>query len=186
MKKKIIAAILVSAMALSLALAGCGGGEKNISGNVSNKSTSSSAAQSGAGDSSDKGYIFDAKGTEIAVYAESDEIIKKLGDPKSKFEAPSCAFGDLDMTYTYSGFEICTYQMKKVNYVSQILLLDDSVSTKEGLSIGDAEDKIEQIYGKPSATKDTQRTYKQGKMKLVIITKDKKVASIQYLNTELD
>lgn len=58
-------------------------------------------------------------------------ILEKLGEPMEYFEAESCAFEGLDKIYTYSGFELHTYEMKGTDYVASVMFLDDSVSTKK-------------------------------------------------------
>ena len=73
--------------------------------------------QKGAGSSKDnsknestgKDYVFKINNTEITIDAEAADILAKLGDPLSKFESPSCAFGDLDVIYTYGGYEAVSY-----------------------------------------------------------------------------
>ena len=172
--KRIIAGIVT--LMFCLALAGCGGGTKVITGS----SAAGSSAASGASSSASE-YVFKAKGVELPINAESDALIEKLGEPLSKFESQSCAFGDLDVIYTYAGFEVNTFQEKKVNYIKEIFLKDDSVSTQEGVSIGEAEDKVLKTYGDPSKKTDTGIEYDKDKMKLIFIMKSGKVDEIQYV-----
>ena len=192
MKKKIVSGILIAATVL--ALTGCGSsGEKQISGNVNNNEQAKTEQQSGAGSNQDskknettgKDYVFKTKNTEITIDAEAANILSQLGDPLSKFDSPSCAFGDLDVIYTYGGFEVDTYQLKGVDYISAVILQDDSVSTQEGLYIGEDASKVEEIYGKPSEVNGTNKIYTGKNMKLTVIIKDGKVSSIQYLNLKL-
>ena len=133
MKKKIVSGILIAATVL--ALTGCGSSdEKQISGNVNNNEQAKTQQQKGAGSSKDnsknestgKDYVFKINNTEITIDAEAADILAKLGDPLSKFESPSCAFGDLDVIYTYGGYEVDTYQLKGVDYISAVVLQDDS------------------------------------------------------------
>lgn len=192
MKKKIVSGILIAATVL--ALTGCGSSdEKQISGNVNNNEQAKTQQQKGAGSSKDnsknestgKDYVFKINNTEITIDAEAVDILAKLGDPLSKFESPSCAFGDLDVIYTYGGYEVDTYQLKGVDYISAVVLQDDSVSTQEGLYIGADASKVEELYGKPSEVNGTNKIYNCKDMKLTIIIKDDKVSSIQYLNLKL-
>ena len=62
-----------------------------------------------------------------------------------------------------------------------IELKDDSVSTAEGISIGDAKDKVRKAYGEPSSSADTSDVFTKGGSKLsVIYGSDGNVSSIVY------
>lgn len=172
--KRIIAGILVS-LCLVLSLAGCGGETKVITGSSAAKGSSAAA---GSGE-----YVFKAKDVEIHINSEAKAVLDKLGKPLSTFESPSCAFGDLDVYNTYAGFEVNTFQEKKTDYVKEVILKDDSVSTPEGISIGEAADKVEKTYGAPTEKLDTKMEYAKEKMKLIFVLKSGKVDEIQYVTT---
>ena len=192
MKEKILAMTMV--LALSFGMMGCGETqEKQISGDVHNNNQETNQETNQASNQKDNqanetldAYVFVSNGTQITIGTEAKGIIEKLGEPLSKYESPSCAFGDLDVSYTYGGFELDTYQQDGVDYVSAVILQDDSVETPEGLYIGEEEGRVEEIYGEPTSTVSEGRIYNKGDMKLTILCKDGKVASIQYLNTVLD
>lgn len=171
--KRIIAGILVS-LCLVLSLAGCGGETKVITGSSAAKGSSAAAASGGE-------YVFKAKDVEIHINSEAKAVLDKLGKPLSTFESPSCAFGDLDVYNTYAGFEVNTFQEKKTDYVKEVILKDDSVSTPEGISIGEAADKVEKTYGAPTEKSDTKLVYTKEKMKLIFVLKSGKVDEIQYV-----
>lgn len=184
MKRLLCMVILAS----SLALFGCGGGEKVISGEVNNKGAEAISAEdtAEANDGADGSYTFSMNGTNIAILDEAEPIIEAIGEPLSCFEAPSCAFGDLDKVYTYGGVEIDTYQENGIDYISAVILMDDSVATPEGLSIGDNVDKIAELYGDADSAEGDSRIYLGNEMKFVVMAKGDTVTSIQYLNTMLD
>ena len=171
--KRIIAGILVS-LCLVLSLAGCGGETKVITGSSATKGSSAAAGSGGE-------YVFKAKDVEIHINSEAKAVLDKLGKPLSTFESPSCAFGDLDVYNTYAGFEVNTFQEKKTDYVKEVILKDDSVSTPEGISIGEAADKVEKTYGAPTEKSDTKMEYAKEKMKLIFVLKSGKVDEIQYV-----
>lgn len=173
--KRIIAGILVS-LCLVLSLAGCGGETKVITGSSAAKGSSAAAGSVGE-------YVFKAKDVEIHINSEAKAVLDKLGKPLSTFESPSCAFGDLDVYNTYAGFEVNTFQEKKTDYVKEVILKDDSVSTLEGISIGEAADKVEKTYGAPTEKSDTKLEYVTEKMKLIFVLKSGKVDEIQYVTT---
>ncbi len=173
MKKYILSMLLVASMCL---MAGCGGGgTKVITGSSAAAGNASSAAASGGE------YVFNYKGTDIPINVEAKPILDKLGEALSKFESQSCAFGDLDVIYTYPGFELNTFQEKKVDYIKELYLKDDSVSTPEGISIGEDADKVIKAYGEPNDKTDTKIEYDKEKMKLIFVLKSGKVDEIQYV-----
>lgn len=185
MKKKIVAAMLV----LTFVLAGCGSNEKVITGDATaevaaNNENNAEAADTQAAQA--VGFTFTSKGVDINVYAEAAPIVEALGEPQEYFEAPSCAFGDMDKTYTYSGFELDTYAENDTDYVSMVILKDDSVSTNEGVSIGSTLADVKSAYGEPDAEDGDMLVYKKDDMKLAIQITNDSVSSIQYLNTILD
>ena len=186
--KKTIVLMLMTAL---LVLAGCGGNdEKVISGEVANVETDDAQTVE-AEDTSDKnattdGYVFESNGVSISVDGEAEAYISGLGEPLSYFESPSCAFGDLDKIYTYSGFELDTYSLEGVDYVSAVIFKDDSVSTPEGISIGDSVDKVKEIYGEPESEESTIISYVKGKTKLCFLVQDGSVVSVEYRTMILD
>lgn len=185
MKKSLVAAAVVVAMGL---LAGCGSNEKVISGDVNNNPAAATEvmADEAAAEVTTNGYVFTSAGTDVVIDAKAEPIIAALGEPVTYFEATSCAFGDLDKTYTYRGFEVDTYSLEGVDYVSAVVLLDDSVTTPEGLAIGDSASKVAEVYGEATQDTGSMLVFKKDKMKLDIQITDDAVTSIQYLNTILD
>ena len=190
MKRLIVSMLLVA----TLVCVGCGSSEKVISGDVNNVTddgddvavndvTADGDADSNA---SAKGYVFAYSGVEVVIDADASEYISALGEPASYYEAPSCAFGDLDKIYTFGGFELDTYSLEGVDYVSAVILMDDSVATPEGVSIGDASDKVVEVYGEATASDDNSMTYHKDHMKLCFMVKDGVVVSIQYLSRILE
>lgn len=133
-----------------------------------------------------RGYVFTYRDVEVEIDAEATPILEKLGEANSYFEAASCAFNGLDKMYTYSSFELDTYPMGDKDYVSLILFKDDSISTAEGVSIGDPEEKIVQVYGDDALEEDGMIVYQKDGMKLCFIVNEGSVSSIEYRTTVLD
>jgi hypothetical protein len=128
-----------------------------------------------------QGYVFEANGVKIAMNAKVEPILKSLGKEKDYFEAESCAFHGLDKTYTYSGFELHTYELDKVDYVASIVFLDDSVSTKENISLNADKKDVIKAYGDKYTEKGTSYEYQLDKSKITFVFENDKVASIEYL-----
>lgn len=170
------ALLVILSVLMAAALCACGGGKSSegTNGTVS-------APTGGAG-----GYIFDAKGVGVEIDAKMEDISDALGEPKSYFEAESCAFGELDKVYTYSGFRIDTYQIGGVDYISDVIFTDDTISTAEGLAIGDSADKAKELYGTPSAEDDSRLVFEKDNMKLVCLLDGSTVKTIEYMTKILD
>ncbi len=128
-----------------------------------------------------KGYLFNYKEMDIEVNVLATDVIDNLGEPKSYFESASCAFQGLDKIYSYSGFNINTYEVDGVDHILSIDLLDDSVSTKEGIEIGSSKDKVISAYGECSNGADNSYEYIKDGMKLHIIFENDIVTAIEYL-----
>lgn len=180
MKK--LAALL---MAVSLLmLAGCGNDEKVIGGSGQNSDSQQSGGAAGTSQDA-KGYVFTYNGTAIAVDADAAPIVASLGEAASYFEAASCAFEGLDKIYSYSGFDLNTYPSGDKDLVSAIVFRDDTVSTAEGVCIGDTLEKVKQVYGEGYTEEDGMLVYEKDGMKLCFILKED-VAAIEYRSTVLD
>lgn len=207
------AVLLASAMLLAT---GCGkGDEKTIDGSVQNMEPvdiTSGADETGApgdgeaadegqqdsgqggtgsapaanGAASGEGYAFSYNGTVIEVDADAAPILAVLGDPVSYFESQSCAFEGMDKMYTYNSFELDTYPNESKDYVSTVILKDDSVATAEGICIGDSREKLLQAYPDGGKEEDGMIVYEKGNMRLCFIIKGDEVVSIEYRSTVLN
>ncbi|MCM1264348.1 MAG: hypothetical protein NC313_16680 [Butyrivibrio sp.] len=203
--KKTTAIILTASLLL---LSGCGsnGGERVIEGdvqtiesdNAQTQGTDTSAADTGSSDVKEdaqtesgqtpaavKGYVFSYNGVSVTMDAEAAPIIEALGEPASYFEAASCAFEGLDKMYTYNGFELDTYPTNDADYVSALILKDDSVSTAEGVCIGDSLEKMQQTYGDGEAS-GGMTVYAKDGMKLCFILQEDEIVAIEYRSTVLE
>lgn len=138
------------------------------------------------GAASGAGYQFTAKGVTIEMDADAAPVLEQLGEPVSYFEAASCAFEGLDKTYTYNGFELDTYPTGDKDYISMVVLKDDSVATPEGIAIGDTLEKLTQAYPEGSKQGDNMLVCEKGGMKLCFILQGDEVKSIEYRSTVLE
>ena len=172
MKKRIL--ILTMTAALALALTACGGSDTKVieGGNANTAATTTTSAQTG--------YVFSYKGTDIPVDADAAPIIASLGDAAGYFESPSCAADGIGKVYTYSDIEVETYPDGDVDKVLAVRLLNDTVSTAEGIDLSSSKDDIVAAYG--DATEETDRSLKYEKdgMSLVFIFGDDGLISIEY------
>lgn len=190
--KKVLAMTMAAALLL---LAGCGDSERVISGEVVNVTTGSQI-QEEAGEPESlpssqqeqttavKGYVFVTGGVTVEMDGDMAPVLAALGEPASYFEAASCAFEGLDKIYTYNGFEIDTYPAQDTDLVSAVILKDDSVTTAEGICIGDSLEKLLAAYGEGNR-ENGMLVYEKDGMKLCFILQDDSVISIEYRSTAL-
>lgn len=185
MNHKLLAVLLALTLSLTL-LAGCGGNNNsqnssgNAAGNQSQNSGSEDSSETGNGGQEASAFVFTSNGVEVRMNAEADPIVEALGEPVSTFEAPSCAFQGTDYIYTYDGFQINTYPLNDVNYVSSVVFMSDAVSTPEGLEIGKTKDDMIAAYGEDYTEEYDQYTYTRGDSQLVVLIEDGYISSIEY------
>ena len=183
--KKMMTLLLVLAMALSLAA--CGGDKTPTptTGNVEttpvqNNTPTDAQQPTDGGKAENDGFVFDYKGTKIAMSGEVAPILEALGEPKSYTEETSCAFTGLDKTYFFGSFYLQTYPIKDKDYVFCLWLADDSVATEEGIRIGSTKAEVEKAYGAESFNGTNAYILTKGSSRLTVILTDGVVSSVQY------
>ncbi len=166
--KKLISLVLVLTMALTLAA--CGGGADETT--PAETTTPINPAE--------PGYTFQVNGTEIAMHYEAAPILEALGEPKSYTEEASCAFEGLDKTYFFGSFYLTTYPIGDRDFVYSLWLVDDSISTPEGIYIGATQAEVEAAYGTEGFNGSNAYVMTKGDSKLTVILDNGSVSSIQY------
>ncbi|MCL2254261.1 MAG: hypothetical protein FWC09_07430 [Lachnospiraceae bacterium] len=191
---------IIPLILLTIFLTACGSNEVNrISGDVTNltqenkindlnqsANSTNPAQETITNQPAHKGYAFSHKGETLAVDADFAPVLSSLGEPRSYFEAESCAFEGLDKIYTYSGFEVNTYPQPNGDFIAAIILKDDTVKTAEGITIGSSRREMESAYGAGSVNDSGQIVYHKDGMKLCFILSGDDVISIEYLSTMLE
>lgn len=127
------------------------------------------------------GYSFEFNNVSIYMNTDVVPVIDALGEEISYFEAESCAFKGLDKTYTYPGFEITTYPLDGKDYISNVYLMDDTVTTPEGIYLGSTVDDMIAAYGSDYTESSGSYTYIKDDSKLQFITMNDEIISISYL-----
>ncbi|MGI6333872.1 MAG: hypothetical protein ACOX1A_04545 [Saccharofermentanales bacterium] len=133
-----------------------------------------------AGVKPSSGYSFVYRGVEIVINTPAAPILAELGEPIHFFEAPSCAFQGLDKIYTYAGLEIQTYTEGDTDYVYIINIMDDTVSTPEGISLGASPEEVKAAYGDRAAESPNQLLYMSDGCQLKFVFADGELVSIEY------
>ena len=184
-KRNCIITALVTALIISLTvmlLSGCDANKTDPS-DATVKPISGATTEPGgatAAPSQDNGYVFKKGDVTVIMNAKAADIIAALGEPTSYYESPSCAFEGMDKTYSYGSFDVTTYTSGGVDYISGVVLWDDSIETPEGLYIGASAADVQRIYGAEAAGKTNVRLEK-GVSALLILLSNDTVTSIQYL-----
>ena len=179
MKKNNIARVsvlLALLLALAMVFTACGGGNTAPADNSGSKNNT---APSGNDKNSSEDYYFQKGDLKIHMQDPAAPILEKLGQAKSSYEAPSCAFDGMDVIYSYPGFDLMTYVKDGNGIISGVVMRDDTVETIEGISIGSDKAAVEKAYGKFEEGSNSLKLIK-GSCELLVILTDGAVSSIQY------
>ncbi len=156
--KKFVSLLLV--LVLLVTLTGCG-----------SKDSKSDGSKDG---------VFTFKYEDMTIALGEEFSRTKYGEELEYAETPTCAFEDMDRTYTYEHYSISTYTLDNKEKVLSIYFLDTDVKTPEGISLGDSFDKVKDTYGKKYKKDDNLYKYTKGKTNLEFIIENDAVTSIEY------
>lgn len=135
------------------------------------------------GGSEVKNYVFKSGEVEIRVGGEANAVVSALGEAQNLVETPSCGGGaEPDREYTYAGFKFNTVNENGTNKIVKIVIADDSVSTPEGISIGDGREAVIETYGENfTENASGTLTYTDGSVKLMFGITNGCVSAIHYV-----
>lgn len=125
-------------------------------------------------------YTFTYGSTTIAMKEDATSVIATLGNPKSYTEEESCAFEGLSKTYYFGSFYLETYPDGSTDRIYCVWLVDDSVTTEEGIYIGSSQQQVEDAYGAQWYNGRNAYVIKSDDCILTIILENNVVNSIQY------
>ncbi len=103
--------------------------------------------QSDKGNETKADYYIEHIGVRIEVGADAMPTIIRLGK-YTKEDGEACGTDEKDVIYTFESFEIETHVKGGDEYIRLIKLLDDSITTPEGVTIGSTRDEVIKAYGK--------------------------------------
>ncbi len=92
-------------------------------------------------------YFIEYKGVKVEVGVAAAPIVSAMGSYTSE-DGEACGTDEKDVIYTFSGIELETHVTPESELIRRIRLLDDSVSTPEGIAIGSTRDEVIDAYGK--------------------------------------
>ncbi|HHT45572.1 MAG TPA: hypothetical protein GXZ89_08795 [Fastidiosipila sp.] len=127
------------------------------------------------------GYAFSHNSVLVQPTAPADDSRTLLDQALETGEAPSCAFEGLDKVYYFDGFEIQSGLVNNVEMITGVILVDQTVETREGLRIGMSKDEMLRIYGDDYRESFGQYIYEDDDVELILIVFNDEVISISYI-----
>ena len=182
MKGLKITALILTTVLCASAFTACKNEKKPVSSGIN---VISSQSQGGAGVNGENKATIDpnAANNNIVVNSPMNAILGSLGNNYSYFEAASCAGQGISKFYTFNGgsFVVSTNPVGNEDSIAMITINDDSVSTAEGIFIGNTVEQLKAAYGEPKENDGTTYTYEKGSSVLVFLVDDSgKITNIIY------
>jgi len=171
--KKII--VLIMATLLGIAMVACGNGGET-----------GQITQPPANDVQNHTFIF--RNVEIPMGAHPDSVVLALGPPQHEMRQPNCAIEGEDVMRYFPGMVLSfTYPADGgAPFIASVRLMDDSLTTPEGLYIGAAADMVAQLYGQYDREVNGFYYFDQGRSTLEIAVENGVVMQITYQYLFLD
>ena len=134
---------------LGLGLAACGGGNDPPATQPPTTTEAASGPAGGQPTNEPANHSFVFRGTTITMGADPHPVIAALGEPLGESRNPNCAIEGEDVALQYPGIVLTlTYPADgSAPFITGLRLLDDSVTTPEGLTIGSPAADIARLYG---------------------------------------
>jgi hypothetical protein len=136
----------------------------------------------GSEGSNENDYAFTISGLDIVMGEAAGDFLTKTGSPSDKYSAPSCAFDGDDTVYDFGNYQITTYVTNGKEIFTGVYLLDDSLSTKEGIKIGSSLSEMLEVYGDDYQENYGAYTYSKELTDLSFVVIDDVITSISYLH----
>lgn len=131
---------------------------------------------------------FASNGVSFGIFDEAVPVLEALPAPNNHFVGESCAFGGNDNYYFYNGFELMCNEMDGIDRITSIRIVDDTVTTPQGFSIGMTEESVLALL--PTITAEEQSlsalggyTFVSGTTELTVLLTDGVVTDIHYTPT---
>lgn len=170
--KKLIAMMLAVMLVLGLCACGSEVSDEEVQLQIT------AAPQEAESETAADVYAFVYEGVKLVPGEAFDAA--QLPEAQSVYEVPSCAIEGTDNVYNYGSLEVTAVNDGSGEYIYSVFILDGTVSTVEGLTVGDDEAKIVENYGEGYEGNGTEYRYTKGETQLSILVEDGKVISIEF------
>lgn len=127
-------------------------------------------------------FEFEIRSQTIVIGSEVKNAIQNIGTPLTQFSSPSCAFTGDDTVYDYGSYQITTYDANGTEIFTGVYIMDTSISTKEGVKIGDLLEDMKRVYGEDYVENYGAYTYTSGRTDLSFVIVNNVITSISYLH----
>ena len=184
-----VAALVLSLGMIGTGIAACSNEPEPVSSDVNVISTQAgqnnqagTAATTVDANAATENFVFTYSGCNIIINTDID-IARFNDDDYDYQEVPSCAGQGISKFYTFNGgsFVVSTNPVGNEDSIAMITINDDSVSTAEGIFIGNTVDQLKAAYGEPKENDGTTYTYEKGSSILVFLVDDSgKITNIIY------
>ena len=127
-------------------------------------------------------FKFTYKGVDIICSAAFDDSKFDKNEYELTQQA-SCAGQGMSKEFTFKGgsFKVYTNPINGLDSISSIQIYDDTVTTPEGIYVGQTADDVKAVYGEPTSESDTNIIYAKGSSELgFVIDGEGKVVNIIY------
>lgn len=117
---------------------------------------------------SNSNYKFTFKGVDLICNTAMDDS-KFAAEDFEVRETASCAGQGFALEYTFKGgsFTVVTHPIDGQDAITEIHIYDDTVSTVEGIFIGNTVDQVKAVYGEPAETTDGALIYSKGSSEII-------------------
>ena len=183
------AALIMSLSIVGVSVAACNNEPEPVSSDVNVISTQQQNSGNGSpagtvdAQAESENYVFVYNGVNLIVNAEIDET-KFSEDDYEVYEVESCAGQGMTSEYVFKGGSVQVETFTGSSVISRIALCDDTVTTAEGIYIGQTIDDVKAKYGEPTTTTEVMYTYVKGSSDLrFYFDGDGKITQIQYFAT---
>lgn len=181
--------ILIMVVILALALTACGGNEGTDAQMEITRDPKETTAQTEAAEvateaakveetSFDGPFVFQNGGVKLLPGDPFDAAA--LPEAESVYEVPSCAIEGTDNVYNYGSYEVTAFESAAGEQIYSVYFLDATLSTKEGISLGDSLEKVIETYGEGYQVNNTEYFYTSEGTVLSFIVQNNVVMSIEY------
>ena len=193
MKFERIAAIAMSVSVVGMSVCACSTEPEPVSSDINVISTQeqNNTIPSGSMDPEAEvsNFVFDYSGYKMIINTAWDESAI-AGEEYDVTLNPSCAHqGEAYIYYLKGGsIEVNTdkYPGATEEVISRIVLLDDTITTVEGVYVGNTVEQVKAAYGEPAEETETIIIYKKGSSELhFVIDENGAVAEIDYMTQQV-